>query len=176
MVTQQQSDILWDRFVRFVHWSVAALFFTNYLLTKEGGEIHEWIGYIMVVLILLRLLWGTRVTGAARLSSFVPSVSKAREHLSTLWETGKDDHHGHNPLGAFMVWFLWGALVLCTLSGWAAHEKLFGAKKLLKEIHEFLVNLTLIAVIFHVFAVVMMSKLTGNQYLKGMLTGRRGQK
>ena len=175
MATKEQAGILWDRFVRFTHWSVAALFFTNFFFTKEGGEIHEWVGYAMVILIVARLLWGYRADGAARLSSFKPSIEKVRQHLHQLVETQSDDHHGHNPLGAIMVWFLWGALLLCALSGWAAHEKLFDAKKLFEEIHEFLVNITLAAVLLHVLAVLIMTKLTGNNYLRGMLTGKRSK-
>ncbi|MDO6706663.1 cytochrome b/b6 domain-containing protein [Photobacterium sp. 1_MG-2023] len=175
MEKSKQHEILWDRFVRLIHWSVAALFFTNFFFTKEGGETHEWVGYAMTALIIARLLWGCSVDGAARLSSFKPSVEKARLHINELVQTKKDDHHGHNPLGAMMVWFLWGALLLCALSGWAAHEKLFDAKKLFEEIHEFLVNMTLAAVILHIAAVLIMTKLTGNNYLRGMLTGKRSQ-
>lgn len=89
MQNKQEHEILWDRFVRFIHWSVAALFFTNFFFTKEGGETHEWVGYAMTALIIARLLWGCGVDGAARLSSFKPSVQKARLHINELVQTKK---------------------------------------------------------------------------------------
>ncbi|MFT6985172.1 MAG: cytochrome b [Psychromonas sp.] len=163
----------WDLVVRFTHWSVAILFFSNYLLTEEGSNVHQWVGYALMGLILIRLLWGGVVHSPARLSHFMPSFSAAIDHLKELRKTKQDNHPGHNPAGALMVWFLWGSLLLIGLSGWAMETDALWGEDWVKEVHEFAVNMTFIAVIYHVAAVIIMSKITGNRYLQGMIKGRR---
>jgi len=162
----------WDLVVRFTHWSVAALFFANYLFTEEGSNPHQWVGYALMGLIVIRLLWGCVVHSPARLSHFLPSLPAAIAHIQALRKTKQDNHVGHNPAGALMVWFLWGSLLLICLSGWAMETDMFWGEDWVKEVHEFAVNMTLIAVIYHVAAVIIMSKITGKRYLRGMIKGR----
>ncbi|MCG6200066.1 cytochrome b/b6 domain-containing protein [Psychromonas antarctica] len=162
----------WDLLVRFTHWGVAALFFSNYLFTEEGSDIHQWVGYTLLGLIVIRLLWGCVVQSPARLTRFLPSFPAAITHLKELRKTKQDNHDGHNPAGALMVWFLWGSLLLICLSGWAMGTDLLWGEDWVKEVHEFAVNMTFIAVIYHVIAVIVMSKITGKRYLRGMIKGR----
>ena len=164
---------LWDIVVRLTHWGVVGLFFTNYWFTEEGSDVHQWVGYSLVSLVIIRLCWGLVTDSPARLSRFLPSLARAISHLKELQQTRQDTHHGHNPAGAIMVWFLWFNLLLIGLSGWAMETDALWGEDWVKTIHEFAVNCTLLAVFAHVSAVILMSKITKNNYLKGMLTGKR---
>ncbi len=49
---------VWDLFVRFFHWSLVVLFVTSYLTGEEEHWIHVYSGYVILVLLSLRVLWG----------------------------------------------------------------------------------------------------------------------
>ncbi len=67
-----------------------------------------------------------------------------------------------------MVWALWTLLILTSVSGILMETDRFWGEEWLEEVHEVLANMALAAVIVHVSAVVIMSRLTGRNYLSGM--------
>lgn len=161
------DNFVWDRWVRFTHWSVAALFIINYAITEAGSEIHQWIGYAVGLLVLSRLLWGLFVNSPARLTNFLPSVPSAIQHVKEVLSERKDEHIGHNPAGAIMIWLLWTGLLTLALTG-TLMENLASPPDWLYELHEMVANLTCVAALIHVTAVVIMTKITGRSYLKSM--------
>ncbi|WP_455431202.1 cytochrome b/b6 domain-containing protein, partial [Psychrobacter piscatorii] len=66
---------VWDMLVRVTHWAVAAGITANLLFTEEGSELHQYVGYIGVGLVVVRLLWGFEGTRYARFSDFFPTPS-----------------------------------------------------------------------------------------------------
>jgi len=160
---------VWDIIVRLTHWTVAALFLANYIVTKPGGETHEWVGYIVLFALAIRLLWGLVVNSPARLSSFKPSVPQAITHLKEVLQTKSDEHQGHNPAGAVMIWAMWICLIVTAVSGWSTQLDMFWGEKWLEQFHEFFANLTMFAVAVHISAVIFMSHWTKRSYLKSML-------
>lgn len=163
----------WDLFVRLTHWIVAGSFLTNYLITEEGSKTHQWIGYLLMITICLRLIWGLIVHSPARLSTFKPSIHNAFIHIKQVIETKEDHHEGHNPAGAVMVWILWSGLLLTGFSGWATQLDMLWANDWLSELHGALANLTMLATISHIAAIVIMSHWTDHNYLKNMLLHKK---
>ncbi|MDF2185266.1 cytochrome b/b6 domain-containing protein [Grimontia hollisae] len=161
----------WDIVVRLTHWTIAILFLANFFVLEEGSVIHEWAGYALLVTLGIRLLWGLVTDSPAALRRFPPSVSQALAHLREVFHTQKDEHSGHNPAGAIMVWLLWSLLIFTCISGFLMETDRFWGEDWLKWIHEVLANITLAMVIIHVSAVIFMTRLTGRNYLAGM-TGR----
>ncbi|EGR2589576.1 cytochrome b [Vibrio cholerae] len=163
----------WDLFVRVTHWLVAALFLANFFAIEEGSDLHEWVGYVVMGAIILRLGWGVITHSPARLTAFTPSIPKAIEHIKEVVRTKQDNHTGHNPAGAIMIWAMWFLLLATGLSGWMSEWDLFWGEDWIKEVHETLANLTIAAVAVHVSAVIIMSKFTGHPYVHGMLSGHK---
>ncbi|MHA2939569.1 cytochrome b/b6 domain-containing protein [Vibrio sp. RC27] len=156
----------WDWVVKITHWSVAILFIANFYFTDEGGDIHIWCGYGILGLVGLRLLWGLITHSPARLSSFFPSPFSALKHLKEVLKTRKDDHEGHNPAGAIMIWAMWLGLLTTGTSGWMMETDMFWAEIWVEELHETAANVTFTCVCIHVSAVILMSFLTGNRYIQ----------
>jgi cytochrome b len=101
----------WDPIVRITHWSIALAVVANTVLTEEGSAPHIWVGYGLAAILGLRLLWGLVGPAEARFGAFWPSPRKALAHLREI-RTGKVVHHtSHNPLGAMMVYAIWGCLL-----------------------------------------------------------------
>jgi cytochrome b len=49
---------VWDPLVRLVHWGLALTILANAVFTDADGQLHEWIGYAALALVLVRLFWG----------------------------------------------------------------------------------------------------------------------
>ena len=107
----------WDPLVRLTHWGVAAGILANAVFTKEGSELHQWIGYCVAALLVLRWLWGLVGSPEARFSAFPPSPGKAAAHVREIIRGEKTPHRSHNPLGALMVYALWATLAVVIGSG-----------------------------------------------------------
>lgn len=111
------SSRRWDPLVRTTHWGVAAAILANGVFTREGSDWHIWVGYGAAALLALRLLWGLIGPAEARFSAFPPSPSRALKHVGDISAGRRTEHRSHNPLGALMVYALWGTLAVVTASG-----------------------------------------------------------
>jgi cytochrome b len=101
----------WDPIVRITHWSIALAVLANAIVTEEGSGTHIWVGYGLAAILGLRLLWGLVGPAEARFSAFWPSPRKALSHLRNIRAGRKEHHTSHNPLGALMVYAIWGCLL-----------------------------------------------------------------
>lgn len=108
---------VWDRFVRFFHWTLVVLFCTSYLTGDEIEWLHVYSGYGIALLILARTLWGFIGSTHARFKDFLYSPLSAVEYLTSLASGNPRHYLGHNPAGAMMVFALLIGLFLTTLSG-----------------------------------------------------------
>lgn len=107
----------WDPIVKITHWSIAIAVLANALVTEEGSGAHIWVGYALAAILGLRLLWGFVGPAEARFSAFWPSPRKALAHLREIREGKVTQHASHNPLGALMVYAIWGCLLTIIATG-----------------------------------------------------------
>jgi cytochrome b len=63
---------VWDPLVRVFHWSLVAGFAANALFTDAEEGLHHWIGYAVLALVGIRVVWGLVGSPYARFSSFPP--------------------------------------------------------------------------------------------------------
>ncbi len=108
----------WDPLIRISHWSVAAAVIFNGLILKPGGTAHIWIGWSVLALLAMRLIWGVIGPAEARFSSFLPDPKAAIGHLFGLFRRERPpEYPSHNPAGALMVYALWGLLAVVVVTG-----------------------------------------------------------
>lgn len=107
----------WDPLVRLTHWGVAAGILANALLTEEGSRLHQAVGYGVAGLLALRWIWGLFGPKAARFSAFPPSPRRAIAHIRDIAAGRVTTHRSHNPLGALMVYALWGTMAVVIGTG-----------------------------------------------------------
>ncbi len=174
---------VWDPLVRILHWSLAAGFFGAYL-TEDWETAHVWLGYGVLSIVPVRLVWGFVGTRHARFSDFVRRPSAVVAYLRDLLRLRHRRYLGHNPAGGYMILAL---LVFVTLTG-VSGLALYGAEaqagplagwvspgweEALEELHEFLANFTLLLVGIHVLGVLVESVLHGENLVRAMWTGRK---
>lgn len=115
---QFQSTVnVWDPLVRIFHWSLALFFITSYLSGEEETWIHPWSGYVIVVLLLVRLVWGVVGSKHARFADFIYSPAEMLAYAKGLLSGDAKRYLGHNPLGGLMIIVMMVSLALTTITG-----------------------------------------------------------
>ncbi len=79
---------IWDLPTRISHWSILVLF-TIQLVSAETSLlptwIHMWGGYLLLLAVSFRLVWGLVGSESARLGKLVPSPWAIRAYLPDLF-------------------------------------------------------------------------------------------
>lgn len=110
-MTEHAPTRRWDPLVKITHWGIAAVVITNALIVGEGSIAHIYAGYTLAALLGLRLLWGFIGPTPARFGAFKPSPARALAHIGDIRAGRHAVHKSHNPLGALMVYAIWGCLL-----------------------------------------------------------------
>jgi len=108
---------VWDPFVRIFHWSLVGLFVLAYFTGDDNDAIHVWAGYTIVLLIVLRIIWGFAGSKHARFSDFVRSPAAAFRYLKEVVRGKAPRFLGHNPAAGWMVLLLLVSILATGASG-----------------------------------------------------------
>lgn len=162
---------VWDRFVRFFHWSLVTCVLANYFLVDDGEMLHHWIGYFASVLIVARIVWGFVGSEYARFTSFFPTPARLRAHLAAIRSGQPGFHPGHNPLGAVMMLALMVLVLALGLSGFLQTTDAFWGEEWLQEVHEMLASALIALATLHAAAAIIMGRLEGVSLVGAMITG-----
>lgn len=183
-----ESVTVWDRFIRFFHWTMALGFATAFISGEvHASTLHVLVGYALCVLLLARLYWGFKGGEYARFRSFIFPVGETRAYIRGMFRGHPKHYFGHNPAGALMVFATLGLLALIFVSGLltlAAIDYegplLFLANRVSDEtsyafrgIHEFLPIVGLALVVLHILGVAAGSIQHKENLVRAMLTGKK---
>lgn len=163
---------IWDPLVRIIHWSLAILFAVAWA-SEDLQSLHQPVGFVILGLVAVRVVWGLVGTPHARFSDFVRGPRKTLAHARDLALGRAPRVLGHNPLAAVMILALLAMLTATGASGWLLTVPAYHAANWIEELHEGLASVTLGLVGIHVLAVVVMSLLHGENLVRAMVTGRK---
>jgi cytochrome b len=113
------SPIVWDSFIRIFHWSLVLLFIAAYATGDDDGFVHRSVGYLLLILVSLRILWGFVGSTQARFSDFAYSP-QAAAYLKDLVAGKPKYYRGHNPACSWMVYLFIIHIVVLGITGYAA--------------------------------------------------------
>lgn len=162
---------VWDPFIRLFHWALVAGFAANALFTDDESALHEWVGYAVVGLIALRLVWGLIGSRHARFANFMPSARAALDQAQDIATGRHRVHLGHTPLGALMILNLLGTILLIGATGYLMTTNAYWGVEWVKEAHEVLVGWAEISIVVHIAAVIWESVRTGVNLPRAMVSG-----
>jgi cytochrome b len=120
MTNDTRRVLVWDIFVRIIHWSLVILTPLAWW-TYEIDEmaLHRLIGYGVLALLAFRLFWGFAGSEPARFANFLRGPRQVAAYLS-----GRAPHRvGHNPLGGWSVALLLALPCVQTLLGLFAADR-----------------------------------------------------
>jgi len=112
---------VWPLWLRCFHWLLVAAFLTSYLTGDDYRQIHVWSGYLIIVLLLLRMTLGLFSSGFASLRGWFCSPRQAVGYLGGLLRGDGRCYLGHNPAGACMSLVLVLTLSVTLGTGLALH-------------------------------------------------------
>ena len=198
--TSENRIKVWDIAVRLFHWSLLVFFVLSYISAEFSEEIHVITGYIVFGLVVFRLLWGVIGSHYARFSQFVYGPARVKRYLRQFMRARPEHYYGHNPAGGWAVVFMLTMLLLISYTGMkieavegegllaqqsvslvktvyadndeAEYEEEESADhEFWEDIHEVLVNIMLVFVVFHIVAVLVSSGMHEENLVKAMVTG-----
>ncbi len=175
---------VWDPLVRLTHWSLMLSFVGAYWFGGDWLGLHAQFGYIVILLVGFRLVWGIVGTEYARFRSFWPSVKGLGAYCKSLARRKALVHVGHDPLGSLMIYILLVSLLVTTGSGvtlfaMEARGPLAGTfvaawpGPWVELIHHLASDVTLVLVITHVCGVLMMAKVQRQALIRAMFSGQK---
>jgi cytochrome b len=94
---------VWDLFVRFFHWSLVAGVIAQLTTAEDLKSVHAAAGYIIIVLLILRIIWGFVGPVHARFTNFIYPPADILAYLRGLIQRRPMHYTGHNPAGGAMV-------------------------------------------------------------------------
>ncbi len=179
---------VWDRFLRFFHWSLVLCFATAYISGEvHASTLHELVGYALCALLAARVYWGFKGGEYARFRAFIFPVSETLAYVRSMFKGNPQHYFGHNPAGALMVFTMFGLLAVIYLSGFLtlgtidfegplvflANRVSDEASYVFRHLHEFLTHAALILVVLHLVGVWVGSVQHKENLVKAMLTGKK---
>ena len=167
----ETSRPVWDRFVRFFHWTVVSCVFLNYFVWEEGEWTHEWTGYLALGLVVARIGWGFVGSRHARFSDFFPTPSRLVRHIRAVRAGAPEHHWGHNPLGALMMLALMSVVLTLGFTGWLQGTDAYFGETWLQDLHLYLANALMTLAGLHASAALIMGRIERIRLVKAMVTG-----
>lgn len=179
---------VWDRFLRFFHWTLVLCFATAYISGEvRASAIHVLVGYVLCVLLAARLYWGFKGSEYARFRAFIFPIREALEYLGSMLKGNPKHYYGHNPAGALMVFTMFGLLAVIFVSGlltlgtidfegplvFLANQVSDESSYAFRHLHKFLPNVALGLVVLHLLGVVVGSIQHKENLVRAMLTGKK---
>ena len=179
---------VWDRFLRFFHWTLVLCFATAFISGElHASTLHVMAGYLLCILLVARVYWGFKGGEYARFRAFMFPISEAIEYLRSMLKGSPKHYYGHNPAGALMVFTLLGMLVLILASGlltlgtidfegplvFLANRVSDGTSYAFRDLHEILPNIALALVALHLLGVLVGSIQHKENLVRAMLTGKK---
>ncbi|WP_312793768.1 cytochrome b/b6 domain-containing protein [Tianweitania sp.] len=173
-MTRGRTFYVWDPLQRLFHWALAASFVLSIVVDAHRHPVlHRWLGCIMMLLVLFRVVYGAAGPHYARFSHSVRSHRETLSYARCLRSGREKRYLGHSPLGGLMAILLLANIGLLALSGWMLGTPPDGPGSGMLLAHRVIAMETLALIITHVGAVLWASRRRQENLTLSMLTGRK---
>lgn len=176
---------VWDIFVRFFHWAMAALLAVVFLTEDDFLTVHAAAGYVILFLIAGRVVWGFIGPQHARFADFVHPPRRTAEYLKDALRFRHRRTLGHNPVAGMMILAILFFVVMASVTGVIVYGAGEHAGPLaamlapygwqyadaLKEVHEFFAAGVIVLAGLHVAAALIESLHFKENLVLAMITG-----
>jgi cytochrome b len=162
---------VWDPLVRIFHWTVAGGVIANLTFLRHAENPHIYVGYAVIVALVIRLGWGLVARGHARFASFVPGPRRLFGYFAAMLRTHEPRYVGHNPAGAAMIVLLLVLLAAVGTTGWMMGLDAFWGVAWVETMHAVTTNVLIGAVTLHVIGAIVESVRHRENLPLAMITG-----
>ena len=174
---------VWDWLVRIGHW-LMVIFFAIIYLRYRKFPLHAYAGYLMLLIVVVRIAWGVFGTKAALFRSFLFSPREMFQYARDAARGHASYYVSHNPMGSWMVYTLLTMMLVNGILGlllYSSGQQLgpLGAmvpedwEDLLKGLHKGLGHITAAFVALHIAGVLWAARAHRENYVLAMITGHK---
>jgi len=174
---------VWDGAVRVAHWMMV-LFFAVIYLRYRKFPIHAYAGYLMMILVILRVVWGVLGTKAARFTTFWYTPKQVLDYTRRMFSGHANYYASHNPMGSWMVYVLLSMMLVNGSLGvmlYSSGQELGPLgnmvpedwEDILKGLHKGLGHITAAFVAMHIAGVIWAARAHRENYVLAMFTGHK---
>lgn len=161
MTEQTTRNALWDLPTRIFHWAIVLCLPLSWWSAEfEKYDLHQWLGYTVIVLVISRICWGFWGSVHSRFVDFLVAPPRVVAYLRGREASGP----GHNPLGGWSVMVLLLLLLVQAISGLFNSDDVFFNgplyyaassewRDIMGLVHELAFNALLAFVALHILAV-----------------------
>ncbi|WP_439108059.1 cytochrome b/b6 domain-containing protein [Congregibacter sp.] len=174
------QHILWDWPVRVIHWLILLLLPASWWTAEQGyQDVHQWLGFTLLIAVLTRLCWGFIGSPQARFRDFLRGPFTVLAYFRGAASTTP----GHNPAGGWSSMLLWLLLLAQALTGTVNSDDVLytgpfyyvfdsEVSDALAALHETIFNVLLGFVALHVASVIYYERRQKQRLLKPMIYGK----
>lgn len=151
-----KSGLVYDLPTRIFHWLFVFLFLSSFFIAKNVDDesvifsYHMLAGIVLVLLVILRILWGFIGSQYAKFSHFSLRLSDLVKYSRTYFNKDRPRWMGHNPASSFVaVLMMISALGL----GATGYFMVSGEKETYEDLHELLASVFIVLAVIHVVGV-----------------------
>ena len=175
-----KPPVLWDLPTRIGHWLIVVCIPLSWWSAEnENYDLHQWLGFTVIVVVVSRILWGIVGSPHSRFSDFLVGPGRIIDYL----RGGRAVSAGHNPLGGWSVVLLLLLLLLQAISGLFNSDDVFfngplypaasvAVRDAMGEVHEVAFWLLIALISLHIIAVLYHQCRLREPLLQAMLRGR----
>ncbi len=182
-----EKRLVWDLPLRLFHW-LLVLSMTASWVTAELGfdwmQIHLYLGYWTLGLLVFRIIWGFVGPRHARFSSFLTGPSGVWGYARALAAGTMIQTAGHNPLGGISVIAMLVLVMFQVVTGLFATDDIVwtgpynaavseATADRLTSLHHLNFNIVLVAVALHVMAIAFYFLVKKQNLVAAMLHGKK---
>lgn len=189
MSPSAQKVLVWDWPVRAMHWGLVLSVFGAWLTRELEGDWFAWhvrCGYAVIVIVIVRLIWGLIGTRHAKFVNFVKGPAAVLRDLRSLMQAHPSSSAGHTAAGAWMIMALLAMLLAQGITGLFANDQVYQTGPLfgyvsgelsdrLTTVHKQIFDVLWIAIAIHVAAALFYWLVKRRNLILPMLTGRKGR-
>ena len=179
--------LVWDIPVRLFHWllvlCLCGQWFTAEVL-EDAMEIHFYIGYFTLGLVLFRLIWGFIGTKYAKFTSFVAGPKSMLAYLKGITQRNHVFSVGHNSVGGLLLPAVILLVGLQAISGLFTSDDIFYSgpysnsasseiQQCMQWLHHNIFNILLVIIGLHLLAIFGYLVCLKHNLISPMLNGKK---
>lgn len=174
---------VWDFAVRAVHW-LLVIFFSVIYFRYNKFPLHAYAGELIMILVMLRLVWGFIGSKGAKFTSFWYTPSQVLAYTRDAVKGHAGYYASHNPMGSWMVYTLLSLMLVNGILGlmlYSSGQQLGPLGDMVPDtwedtllgLHKALGHFTAACVAMHIGGVLWAARQHRENYVLAMLTGHK---
>ena len=162
---------VWDWPLRAIHWGLVIAVVVAWFTPNTYDTTHRVAGYSVMILIVLRIVWGFAGTRYSRFQRYRHFPFVIPRYLRDLLRGRPGRYVGLNPAGILMAIALLLSLAVSAVTGWLqVTEKYFGIAWV-QDLHTVSSYLVAVLAVMHLASVLIVGRMQRANLILSMITG-----